>query len=44
MVVFAAILFLYGCYFLLLECVQLVSLGAAAYFDSFWNIVVSGAS
>ncbi|KAG2499706.1 hypothetical protein HYH03_002641 [Edaphochlamys debaryana] len=39
MVVFAAILFLYGLYFTLLECLQLVSLGAAAYFDSFWNLV-----
>ncbi|EFJ51236.1 hypothetical protein VOLCADRAFT_88109 [Volvox carteri f. nagariensis] len=39
MVAFAAILFLYGNYFLVLECVQLASLGAAAYFDSFWNIV-----
>jgi hypothetical protein len=39
MYAFAAILFLYGLYFLVLEFVQLASLGAAAYFDSFWNIV-----
>ncbi|KXZ50265.1 hypothetical protein GPECTOR_17g904 [Gonium pectorale] len=38
-VVFAGVLFLYGMYFLVLEFVQLASLGASAYFDSFWNIV-----
>lgn len=39
MVILAAILFLYGIYFLVLEFVQLTSLGIGAYFDSFWNIV-----
>lgn len=39
MVTFAGVLFVYGTYFLVLECVQLVSLGPGAYFDSFWNIV-----
>ncbi|GIL81855.1 hypothetical protein Vretimale_1435 [Volvox reticuliferus] len=39
MVAFCVVLFLYGIYFLILECVQLASLGFAAYFDSFWNIV-----
>ncbi|GFR49848.1 hypothetical protein Agub_g11948 [Astrephomene gubernaculifera] len=38
-VIFSVVLFIYGIYFLVLECVQLAALGAAAYFDSFWNIV-----
>lgn len=33
------IIFLFGLYFMCLEAVQLVKLGAAAYFDSFWNFV-----
>ncbi|GIL43770.1 hypothetical protein Vafri_1390 [Volvox africanus] len=39
MLAFCGVLFLYGIYFLILECMQLASLGFAAYFDSFWNIV-----
>lgn len=33
------IIFLFGLYFMALEAVQLFKLGAAAYFDSFWNFV-----
>ena len=30
---------MYGIYFLAMEGIQLLKLGAAAYFDSFWNFV-----